>query len=306
MTRRLIHRLAALFGMLASVPPRAVLTLVMLIPLVCLPPVSTHAQDLQPVPPLSARVIDQTATLSAAQRQALDERLSAFEQRKGSQIAVLIVARTAPETIEQYAIRVAEQWKIGRGKIDDGAILVVAKDERALRIEVGYGLEGALNDATARRIIDEHIVPRFKAGDIDGGIRAGIDAMMRVIDGEPLPAPASDSGADNNPLAVLPLLFFAALMVGGVLRAILGRGKGALATGGLLGIGAWLLSGALLLGLLAGFIGVVITLGGGRMGGGWRGGRHAPVGGWGGGFGGGGGFRGGGGGFGGGGASGRW
>lgn len=268
-------------------------------------PLTLLAQDLQPVPPLTARVVDQTATLSAAQRQALEERLAAFEQRKGSQIAVLIVARTAPEAIEQYAIRVAEQWKIGRGKIDDGALLVVAKDEQALRIEVGYGLEGALNDATARRIIDEQIVPRFKAGDFVGGIRAGTDAMMRVIDGEPLPAPSAASVAEDEPLAMLPLLFFAALMVGGVLRAILGRGKGAFAAGGLLGIAAWLLSGVLLLGLLAAFIGFVVTLGGGRMGGGWRGGRHAPVGGWGGGFGGGG-FRGGGGGFGGGGASGRW
>ena len=192
-----------------------------------------------------------------------------------------------------------------RARHGRGALLVVAKDEQALRIEVGYGLEGALNDATARRIIDEQIVPRFKAGDFVGGIRAGTDAMMRVIDGEPLPAPSAASVAEDEPLAMLPLLFFAALMVGGVLRAILGRGKGAFAAGGLLGIAAWLLSGVLLLGLLAAFIGFVVTLGGGRMGGGWRGGRHAPVGGWGGGFGGGG-FRGGGGGFGGGGASGRW
>ncbi len=267
-----------------------------------------RAQDLQPVPPLTGRVVDRTATLSAAQRQALDDRLLAFEQRKGSQIAVLIVARTAPEAIEQYAIRVAEQWKIGRGKVDDGALLVVAKDERALRIEVGYGLEGALNDATARRIIDERIVPRLKAGDFDGGIRAGTDAMMRVIDGEPLPAPTADRVAEDNPLALLPLLFFGALMVGGVLRAILGRGKGAVAAGGLLGIAAWLLSGALLLGLLAAVVGFVITLAGGRMGGGWQGARggHGPLGGWGGGGFGGGGFRGGGGGFGGGGASGRW
>lgn len=291
---------------------RGGLALVFLWALALLPP-TVPAQDLQPVPPLTGRVVDQTATLSAVQRQALEERLAAFEQRKGSQIAVLIVARTQPEAIEQYAIRVAEQWKIGRGKVDDGAILVVAKDERALRIEVGYGLEGALNDATARRIIDEQIVPRFKAGDFDGGIRAGTDAMMRVIDGEPLPEPTPGSVAEDSPLAMLPLLFFAALMVGGVLRAILGRGKGAFAAGGLLGIAAWLLSGVLLLGLLAAVVGFVITLAGGRMGGGWQGARggHGPFGGWGGGTGGwggggGGGFRGGGGGFGGGGASGRW
>ncbi len=269
-----------------------------------------HAQALQPVPPLSARIVDRSATLTAAQQQALEAQLRAFEQRKGSQIAVLVVSETRPETIEQYAIRVAEQWKIGRKKIDDGAILVVAKDERTLRIEVGYGLEGALNDATVKRIIDEIIVPRLRAGDFDGGIRAGVDAMMRVIDGEPLPAPQAGPAVGDDPLALMPVVFFAALVLGGVMRAMLGRGKGALAAGGLLGIAAWLLSGAVLLGLLAAFVGFVITLAGGRMGSGWHGrhggfgsyGSHGP-GGWG---GGGGGFRGGGGGFGGGGASGRW
>lgn len=271
------------------------------------------AQALQPVPPLSGRVVDLTDTLSVAQQQSLEAELRTFEQRKGSQIAVLIVGRTQPETIEQYGIRVAEQWQLGRKKIDDGAILLLAKDERALRIEVGYGLEGALNDATAKRIVDEIIVPRLRAGDFYGGIRAGVDAMMRVIDGEPLPGPQAAAG-DGSALALLPLVFVAALVVGGVMRAILGRARGAFAAGGLLGIAGWLLSGAFVLGLLAAFIGFVITLGGGRMGTGWHGrrggyGSHGPrgyygSGGWGGG--GSGGFRGGGGGFGGGGASGRW
>src|SRR5688572_31953205 len=142
------------------------------------------------VPPLTARVTDLTGTLTREQRVGLERSLEAFEARKGSQIAVLLVPTTAPEAIEQYALRVAEQWKIGRKKVDDGAILVVAKDDRALRIEVGYGLEGALNDATANRIIRELIVPRFREGDFYGGINAGLDRMMRVIDGEPLPAPA--------------------------------------------------------------------------------------------------------------------
>jgi uncharacterized protein len=265
------------------------------------------AQELQPVPPLTGRVVDLTGTLEAAQRQALEEKLRAFEQRKGSQVAVLIVPRTAPETIEQYGIRVAEQWKLGRGKVDDGAILLVAKDERALRIEVGYGLEGALNDATAKRIVDEVIVPRFRGGDFAGGIDAGTDAILRVVDGEPLPEPAGRDGAADSPLGLLPLLFFGALALGGLMRALLGRGKGALATGGLLGIATWLLSGMLLMALVAAFIGLVVTLGGGQMGRGWHGGQRGPAG-WGGGWGGsgGGGFRGGGGGFGGGGASGRW
>lgn len=267
---------------------------------------AARAQDLAPVPPLTAQVVDLTGTLERAQQQALQQKLRAFEQRKGSQIAVLIVPRTAPETIEQYGIRVAEQWKLGRRKVDDGAILLVAKEERTLRIEVGYGLEGALNDATARRIVDELIVPRFRAGDFAGGIDAGVDAMLRVIDGEPLPAAASAADAvDAGPLGLLPLVFFGALMLGGLLRALLGRGKGAFAAGGLLGIAAWLLSGTLLLAAIAAFVGFFVTLAGGQMGRGWQGGYRGTHGGWGGGAGGGG-FRGGGGGFGGGGASGRW
>ena len=273
-------------------------------------------QDLQPVPPLTGRVVDLAGLLDAGHQQALDEKLRAFEQRKGSQVAVLIVRGTQPESIEQFAIRVAEQWKLGRKKVDDGAILVIAKDARALRIEVGYGLEGALNDAVSRRIIDDIIVPRFKTGDFGGGVDAGVDAMLRVIDGEPLPEPPAASFAQENPLGLLPLVFFAALMVGGIMRALLGRAKGAFATSGLLGIAAWLLSGTLLLAMLAALFGFVLTLVGGRMGSGWQGGRgrygsygapgwgQGPPGGW--GSGGGGGFSGGGGGFGGGGASGRW
>ena len=142
------------------------------------------------MPPLSGRVVDQTGTLSSGDIASLTQTLKDFETRKGSQIAVLIVPTTAPETIEQYSIRVAEAWKIGRKKIDDGAMLVVAKNDRKLRIEVGYGLEGALTDVTVKRIIDEVITPKFRSGDFAGGISAGVDRIIGVIDGEPLPAPA--------------------------------------------------------------------------------------------------------------------
>ena len=148
------------------------------------------------VPPLSGRVVDQTGTLSGSDIASLTQTLKALETRKGSQVAVLIVPTTAPETIEQYSIRVAEAWKIGRKKIDDGALLVIAKDDRKLRIEVGYGLEGALNDVTAKRIIDEIITPRFRSGDFAGGISAGVDRIVGVIDGEKLPAPESGQSPD--------------------------------------------------------------------------------------------------------------
>src|SRR3954463_10999060 len=141
------------------------------------------------VPPLSGRVVDQTGTLSSADIDSLTRRLEDLETRKGSQLAVLMVPTTAPETIEQFSLRVAEAWKIGRKKIDDGAVLVIAKNDRHLRIEVGYGLEGALTDVTTKRIIDEEITPKFKSGDFAGGVAAGINKMIRVIDGEKLPAP---------------------------------------------------------------------------------------------------------------------
>ena len=260
------------------------------------------------VPPLSARVNDLTGTLTREQQAGLERMLQEFEARKGSQLAVLLVPSTAPETIEQYALRVAEQWKIGRRKVDDGAILVVAKDDRAVRIEVGYGLEGALNDATANRIIRELIVPRFREGDFYGGINAALDRMMRVIDGEPLPEPAkSASRGQGGAFEMLPVLLILALVAGSVLRAMLGRFLGAAATGGAVGFVAWMLAGAVAIALLAGVVAFVFTLigGGGRRGFGGLPGMGAGGFGRGGGWGGGG-FRGGGGSFGGGGASGRW
>jgi len=257
---------------------------------------------------LTGRVIDQTATLSAEQKAALEQTLQAFEVRKGSQLAVLMVPTTKPETIEQFALRVAEQWKLGREKVDDGAILVVSKDDRELRLEVGYGLEGALNDATSKRIISEIIAPRFKQGDFYGGIAAGVDRIIRVIDGEPLPAPqgklAGDKPGNNQ---YVPIIMVLAFVVGGVLRSVIGRVPGAIATGGAIAFVAWLFFGAISIALVAGVIALLFTLLSGGMGGHGVGHHRGGFGT--GGFGGGGrggGFGGGGGGFGGGGASGRW
>jgi len=256
------------------------------------------------VPPLTGHVTDQTGTLSAEQKAALEQTLSAFEARKGSQLAVLLMASTAPEEIEQYALRVAEQWKLGRKKIDDGAILVVAKNDHSLRIEVGYGLEGALSDATSKRIISEIILPRFKNQDFYGGISAGVDQIIRVIDGEPLPPPKKQpAGSFGDIEQYAPVLFILALALGSVLRAPLGRVGGALVTGGVVALLAWFFVGALSIVLIAGVIGLLVTLFGGGLGGRGLGAYYG--GGGPGGFGGGG-FSGGGGGFGGGGASGRW
>ena len=256
------------------------------------------------VPQLTARVTDLTGTLTKEQTASLEQRLQSFEARKGSQIAVLMVPTTAPEAIEQYALRVAERWKIGRKNVDDGAILVVAKNDRALRIEVGYGLEGALNDATASRIIREAITPRFREGDFYGGINAGVDRMLRVIDGEPLPDAAKPVPQVGGGLGQsLPILLILAVVGGGLLRRILGKTVGSVAAGGAVGAVAWLLVGAVSIAVLAGILAFVFTLVGGSAGRGYHGGFPGGFGR--GGFGGGG-FRGGGGSFGGGGASGRW
>ncbi len=263
-----------------------------------------------PVPRLTGHVIDQTGTLTAEQKMSLEQTLTAFEARKGSQLAVLMVASTDPEAIEQYALRVAEQWKLGRKKVDDGAILVVAKNDRTLRIEVGYGLEGALNDATSQRIISETILPQFTQQDFYGGITAGISQIIRVVDGEPLPAPGNTPGGAiggiSNIQQYAPFLFIFALAVGGMLRATLGKVPGSLVTGGAVAVVAWFMVGALSMALVAGVLALFVTLLSGRMGGHGMGGYYGGMGGGGRGGRGGGGFSGGGGGFGGGGASGRW
>src|ERR1700693_247527 len=186
------------------------------------------------VPPLSGRVVDQTGTLSASDISSLTQTLKSLETRKGSQVAVLIVPTTAPETIEQYSIRAAEAWKIGRKKIDDGALLVVAKNDRKLRIEVGYGLEGALTDVTSKRIIDEIITPKFRSGDFAGGISAGVDRIIGVVDGEPLSAPAPRQQDSGSALSQLinpfnPFVLIGVLVLGAFLRSVLGRLVGSLA-----------------------------------------------------------------------------
>jgi uncharacterized protein len=269
------------------------------------------------VPRLAARVTDQTGTLSAEQSSQLERKLAAFEERKGSQLAVLIVPTTEPEDIAEFGIRVAEAWKLGRENVDDGAILLVAKDDRRMRIEVGYGLEGALPDAVARRITDETISPRFKQGDFYGGIDAGLEQIIKVIDGEPLPEPdrswSPPPGAGDWVTVALVLVVIA----GSVLRLLFGRMGGALATGGIAGVIAYFITRLLAIAAGVALAGFILTLLFGRFGGprGWSSHRRGGDGGWsggwgGGGFGGGGfgggGFSGGGGGFGGGGASGSW
>jgi uncharacterized protein len=261
------------------------------------------AQAQVAVPPLEGHVTDQTGTLTQEQKAALEQTLTAFEARKGAQLAVLMLATTLPEGIEPYALRVAEQWKLGRKKVDDGVILVVAKDDRTVRIEVGYGLEGALSDIVSKRIISETILPRFKQGDFYGGVQAGAAQIMQVVDGEPLPAPQSNPRENDQGLRqFVPFLFIVALGVGGVLRNVLGKVGGSLVTGVVVTGLAWLVIGTLLYAILAGIASMFVTLIGagaalrglGGYSGGGRGGLGV------------GGFRGGGGGFGGGGASGRW
>lgn len=250
-----------------------------------------------PVPALTGHVVDLTQTLNEAQKSSLEQTLTAFELRKGSQLAVLLVPTTQPEVVEQYALRVAEQWQLGRKKVDDGAILVVAKEDRTLRIEVGYGLEGALNDATAKRIIEEVILPHFKAQDFAGGISAGVEKMISVVDGEPLPAPTAAGAKAQEPFSYITVIVIAGAILGFILRAAFGPLPGALVTGVIVGVVAWLVLGVFSMALMAGGITLFTTLIGltgllrARFGG-----RGGP----------GGGFRGGGGGFGGGGSSGRW
>jgi len=250
------------------------------------------------VPALTARVTDLTGTLTTEQKSTLEARLQALETQKGSQLAVLLVPTTQPETIEQYSIRVVDQWKLGRKKVDDGVLLLIAKDDRNLHIEVGYGLEGVLPDVIAKRIIAEDITPHFKQGDFYGGIVAGITRIDAVIQGEELPSPQQKNNSTSIESYLFFLVFFA-LISGSILRRILGTFPGALVNGGLVGIVTMVLGGGILFAIIFGIVAFFFALikGGGGFGGGGFGG---------GGFSSGGGFSGGGGGFGGGGASGNW
>lgn len=252
-----------------------------------------------PVPELSKRVTDLTATLSAEQVSALENKLAAFEAKRGSQIAVLIIPTTQPEDIAQFGIRVADAWKIGRKNVDDGVILIVAKDDRKLRLEVGYGLEGAIPDAIAKRVIAETITPYFKNGDYAGGIDAGVTQLIGLIEGESLPTPVKEPGVQLDEGAFMFILF-GGLITGFVLSALLGRVMG----GMLAGLGSGVLVALLFgLGFAAVMIGLMVFFIVGvrhRGGSGWSSGGGGFGGGYGGSWGGGGG------GFGGGGASGSW
>lgn len=292
---------------------RRVLALLLL--LVCVP---AWAQQLAAIPPLSSPVVDTTGTLDAAQRQQLEQRALALQASKGSQLQVLVVGTTQPETIEQYTQRVFDQWKLGRKGVDDAVILVVAKDDRRVRIQPGYGLEGAIPDAIANRVIQEYLAPKFRTGDFGGGIADATAQLVKLIEGEPLPPPVSDNrmgdgGGGGDFLFALFAAFIAATFVRGafgkapkLLRSLL--------TGGTAGGVAWLLSSILPLAGFAGIMGLfygLLSVSAGRYarqggwggfgGGGWGGGGSS-----GGGFGSGGGWSGGGGMSGGGGASGSW
>jgi uncharacterized protein len=264
---------------------------------------SAFAQDgLVPIPELKSRVTDLTSTLTPEQQSSLEQTLQQFEARKGSQIAVLIVPSTQPEAIEQFSLRVVEQWQLGRKKVDDGVLFLIAKEDRRMRIEVGYGLEGGLNDAVAKRIIAEIVTPSFKGGDFFGGIQAGVAAIVRVVDGETLPEPtAADNqgfGGDSFSDAFVGLLF-GAVFVGNFLRSLLGPLIAGVLTAVVLVPVIWFLQGSLIVSLIAGAFAGLLVLIGVRSGGGGAGGSR-------GGSGSGRSYGGGGGRFGGGGASGGW
>jgi uncharacterized protein len=294
---------------------------------------SAHAQGLLPVPALNARVIDQTGTLSAAQREALEAKLQAFEQQKGSQIVMLMVATTQPEDIASYANRVGNEWKIGRKQVGDGILVVVAKNDRKMRIEVAKTLEGAVPDLAAAHIIDDAMKPRFRQNDFAGGLDAAADQLIARVKGEALPevdargGDFSDGRGGNEGFnwQDLAVFFFIAVLVGGpIARRILGKIPGSLAMGGLTGVVVMVLTSSIVIAVLAGLGALLFTLlsmafgaGAGRRGGGFGGGAlGGGLGGWGAGRGGGGGWgggssgggfsSGGGGDFGGGGASGDW
>ena len=276
---------------------------------------SAWGQPLQPVPTLVAHAMDHTGTLTTTELQALDQRLARFEQEKGTQIVVLLVSSTAPEDIAAYANRVANTWKIGRQGVGDGMLIVVAKNDRKLRIEVAKTLEGAVPDLAARQIMDEAITPRFKQNDYAGGLNAGVEQLFARVRGEPLPSPTSrsasgDQAADGFDWVDLGIFFFIIVPVGtSIARALLGRVAGSLLLGAATGVIAYLVTASILVALGAALLAMVwgapsrsSSRGGGLLGGtGWSSGSSRSRDGSSGGF-----SSGGGGDFGGGGASGDW
>jgi uncharacterized protein len=302
----------------ASVPARALALMLLLFTLALPAELVVAADDLAKIPPLTSRVTDLTNTLSAAERQALEAKLAAWESQTGNQLAVLMLPSTQPEAIASYSIRVAEAWKIGRKGKDNGAIFIVAKDDRKSRIEVGYGLEGVLTDVTCRRILAETVAPFFRNNQFAQGIDAGVDQIISVVGkGEPLPdAPATPpqrrAGGGISFETIFIVLFVVVPVLGGILRRVFGKAIGSTVGAGIIGAGAWLVVGSIAIALIAAVVAFIVMLtfgmGSGLVGRG--GGVFIPGGGGGGGGfgggGGGGGFSGGGGGFGGGGASGDW
>ena len=273
-----------------------------------------HAQDVQPVPPLSGRVIDQTGTLTPAQVQALTAKLESIERQRGSQLVVLMVASTQPEDIAAYAQRVGDAWKIGRRDVGDGLLIVVAKNDRKVRIEVAKALEGAVPDLAAKQIINDRITPAFRAGDFAGGLNAAVDRLAERIGSEGLlePSPSDRArGGSGFDLEDIAIFFFVGVPIAGaILTSIFGRKLGSLATAGAAGGLGWWLTTSLFIAGGAALVALVLV---GVMGVGSRRGGGAPIiwgggggGGWGGGSDGGGFSSGGGGDFGGGGASGDW
>jgi uncharacterized protein len=269
------------------------------------------------VPKLASRVTDLTGTLTANEQQALEQKLAAFEQARGSQVAVLLVPSIGTEAIEEFAGRVTDEWKLGRKGVDDGVLFVVAKQERKMRIQTGRGVQGTLTDALSRRIIADIVAPRFRTGDFAGGINAGADAIMKAIEGEALPVPDKPTRGKVDSVSSYSdffwIAFFAVPILAMVLRGMFGRFLGGAATSGITGVAAWFVFGSLVFGVVAALLAFFFTLfmGSGAGGAGRGGGMWIPGGGgWssgGGGFGGGGGgFSGGGGGFDGGGSSGSW
>ncbi len=274
------------------------------------------AQPQKSIPAFDSPVVDTTGTLDAATKQQLEQQSLALQQRKGSQLQVLVVPSTAPETIEQYAVRAFESFKLGRKGVDDGLLLIVAKDDRKVRIEVGYGLEGAIPDITAGRVIQEYMVPKFRQGDYAGGIVDATGQLVKLVDGEPLPEPVAShpTGPENggNFGAALAAAFVVAMFVRGFFGKRTSAGVRGLFTATAAGGAAWFVSALLPAALFGGFLGLVIGLMAASAGryarhggwGGWSGGSSGG-GGWGGGSSGGG-WSGGGGSSGGGGASGGW
>lgn len=262
----------------------------------------------QPVPALTAPVTDLADLLPPGEEDALNSRLLAFSSAKGSQIAVLIVATTQPEDIFSYSFRVADTWKLGRKGVADGVLLVIAVQDRKTHLEVGYGLEGAIPDARSKQVLQDIIRPRFKAGDYPGGINAGVDALMKLINGEELPVPsAPDSRQKGDNTLIIAIVV--GMIAGFFIRAIFGRLIGGVSGGGIALALALVLGTAIGVAILAALfvaLGAGMAGDGRRLGGGIGGGSFGHGGFGGGGFGGGGGFSGGGGGFGGGGASGDW